>query len=98
MTIRQAWTAKIVPNAPKTNGRNPSSCCLRGLPCASRPKLPQMVIEVFVHSAAPGLRSERAKKWMRMAGTLRFSALVKLPDFLLELSLFKEKVALIGDH
>jgi len=57
-----------------------------------------MVIEVFVHSAAPGLRSERAKKWMRMAGTLRFSALVKLPDFLLELSLFKEKVALIGDH
>jgi hypothetical protein len=50
-------------------------------PPSSHAELAQVVIEVFVHAAAPFLWSERTKEGMRMAGTLLFSALVELPQF-----------------
>ena len=56
------------------------------------------MIQVFVHSAAPFLRCELAKKWMRISSALRFAALVKLPQLLFELFLFTNEIPRIGDH
>ena len=67
-------------------------------PAHLRPELPQVVVQVFVHPAAPNLRRERAKERVRMPCALRFSALLKLPQAKLELFLFSEKIPLIRHH
>ena len=64
----------------------------------SRAELPQVMIQVFVHSATPVLWSECAEKGMRVPSTLRFPALVKLPHFSLVLLPLARKVALIRDY
>jgi hypothetical protein len=53
---------------------------------------------MLVHSAAPLSRIECAKERMRMPGTLRFSALVELPNLFPQLLLFEKKVPLIREH
>src|SRR5579864_9324337 len=63
-----------------------------------RPELPQMMVEVFIHATTPLLRSERPEKGMRVPGTLRFPALVKLTHLQLELLLLAKKIPLVGDH
>ena len=67
----------------------------RRLNQVSRAKLAQMVIQMFVHAAAPLLRRERAKEWMRVPGTSRFSACVKLSQLLFEVFLFAKEIPLI---
>lgn len=62
---------------------------------SSHAELPQMMIHMFVHSAAPVLRCECAKKWMRMPSTFLFSAFVKLPKAKFELLLFATKIPLV---
>ena len=57
-----------------------------------------MMIQVLVHADAPLLRRQRTKERMRVTGTLRFSTLVKLPNFDFELLLFAQKIPLIGHH
>ena len=61
-------------------------------------KLPQVMVEVFVHPRAPLVRRECAKERMRMFCALRFPALVKLPDTSLQLFPFPAKISRIGDH
>jgi hypothetical protein len=61
-------------------------------------ELAEVVIQMFVHSAAPLLRTERAKERMGMAGTLRFPALMKPPNLCQKLFLFAKKIPLIGAH
>lgn len=56
------------------------------------------MIEMFIHSAAPLLRCERAKEKMRLACTPRFATFLKLPYFLFELFPFPEKIALVRHH
>src|SRR5208337_936464 len=69
----------------------------RGRPrhTASHPELPQMMIQMLVRAASPGLRRKRAKKRMRMPRALRFSALMELAHFQFELLLFSLKIARI---
>ena len=43
-------------------------------------ELPQMVIEVFVHSSAPGLRRQRTEERVGMPRASGFSAFGELPD------------------
>jgi hypothetical protein len=47
------------------------------------PELAQVVIEVFVHPAAPFLRREYSEKRVWMLRTFRFPTVVELPEFLL---------------
>ena len=61
----------------------------------SHAELPQVMIHMFVHAAAPVLRREGAKKRMRMSGTLSYPALVKSAHAKLELFLFAQKIPLI---
>jgi hypothetical protein len=56
------------------------------------------MIEVLVHSCAPFVRGDCAKKRMRMFCASRFPALVKLPDANFELFLFEAKIPRIRDH
>src|SRR5260370_40406794 len=57
-----------------------------------------MVVQMFVHSPAPDVRSERAKEGMRMTGALGFAAIVKLPHLPLKLLSLAQKIPLIGDQ
>ena len=50
---------------------------------------------MLVHAYTPLLRRQRTKERMKMPGTLRFPALMKLPNFDLELIPFAEKIPLI---
>ena len=65
---------------------------------ASCAELPQVVVQVFIHSAAPGLRGQVAKKGMRMPGAFGFPTFVKLSHTAFELLLFTRKLALIRYH
>jgi len=63
----------------------------------SSPELPQVMIQMFVHSAAPILRRERAEERMRMPCAFLFPALVKLAHAELEPFLLALKIPLIGN-
>ena len=56
------------------------------------------MIEVFVHSRRPLLRSECAEEGMRVPGALRFPAFVKLSDAIFELPLLAGEIPLIRNH
>ena len=63
---------------------------------ALSPKLPQMMIQMFVHPAAPLRRRQVAEEWMRMFRAPAFTADMKLPDFRLELLLLAQEVPRVG--
>jgi hypothetical protein len=69
-----------------------------GEACWLGAELAQVVVEVFVHAAAPFLRREFSEKGMGMTGALGFSAFVKLADFGTELLLFALKIAGAGEN
>lgn len=56
------------------------------------------MVEVFVHPRAPLVRRECAEEGMRVLRTLRFPALVKLPNANFELLLFSMKISRIGEY
>ena len=56
------------------------------------PELAQVVVQMLVGAAAPLLGSQRAKERMRMPSTLRFPALMELPNLYPELLLLAKKV------
>jgi hypothetical protein len=62
----------------------------------SRPELPQVVVQMFIHSAAPSLRGELSKEWMGMPSAFCFAALEKLTQLYLELFLLVKKIALVS--
>lgn len=62
---------------------------------SSRAELPQVMIQMLVHSATPVLRRKGAKKRMRMPGAVPFSTLVELAHLHLKLFLFSKKFPLI---
>ena len=39
-----------------------------------------MMIQMFVHAAAPVLRRERSEEWMRMTRALRLATLIELAN------------------
>src|SRR5271165_2802184 len=68
----------------------------RGYPI-SHAELAEVVVQVFVHAAAPGLRRKRTKEGMRMPCALPFPALMKLAQLEFQLFLLASKIAGIGD-
>jgi len=58
-------------------------------------ELPQMVIQMLVHSPAPILRAKRTKKRVRMPCALRFPTVVKLAQLKRELLPLALKIPLI---
>lgn len=67
-------------------------------PSESHSELAKVMIEMFIHSGTPLLRSERTEERMRILRTLCFAALVKSPYTIFELLLFASEISLIGDH
>jgi len=55
-------------------------------------ELAQAVVQMLVSSAAPLLGSQRAKERMGMPSTLRFPALMELPNLCVEFLLLAKKV------
>ena len=61
-------------------------------------ELPQMVIEVFVHAAAPGVWRQRTEEWVWMPCAGGLSALMEAPELLFELFPFASEILLAGHH